>query len=38
MAFFLTGGIPDLSLGLSLQGNELYPQKSTENLSKKEDL
>lgn len=27
--FFLTGGVPDLSLGLSLQGNELYPQKST---------
>lgn len=36
--FFLTGGIPDLSLGPSPPGNELYPQKSTENLSKNEDL
>lgn len=25
--FFLTGGILDLFVALSLQGNELYPQK-----------
>ena len=36
--FFLTGGVPDLSLFPSLHENELDPHKSTENPSQKEDL
>lgn len=36
--WLLTGGVPDLSLVPSLHENELYPHKSTENPSQKEDL